>query len=678
MRIKTFGFIAVFVGLSLIICKTHAQNSSDPVLMTIDGQPVRVSEFLNIYSKNNVQSEVADKKSMEEYLELFINFKLKVRDAEVNGLDTVKVLKDELAGYRKQLSAPYFIDSVVFRKLVNEAYERMQWDLRASHILLRCDKDASPSDTLATWKRMDEILRKACSGEPFERLAIQYSEDPSARDREATSQHPFIKGNRGDLGFFTVFNMVYPFETGAYRTQPGKISDIVRTDFGYHIINVTDKRSALGKAQVAHIFFQIPPKASHSDSLRIQARADSVYQLLANGADFSKLAKTLSDDKGSAMHDGVLPWFTCNRLVPEFVEVVYPLKNGEIAKPVLTSYGWHIIKMIDRKPVASFDEVYNDLIQRIEKDMRYNLCKQSLINKLKTEYQLSHYPKALSDFYNLVDDSIFVGKWQMPPAKKLKKQLFRFDDKKYSQADFAQYLYKNQKKQPAKDKITYVNNMYKAYVDQEILAYEDAILETKYPEFGLLMKEYHDGILLFEITQKKVWDKAIRDTTGLQQYYEKIKQNYMWPQRKEATVVMIKNIADAQTAKQLAKQITEWINLADMTTETIKDKILQDSMLLVDINREKFLDGDNPMVDRLHKPGEMTQDVSPDESGKFNLNLVILHRILDPEPKDLADIRGHITAEYQNYLENEWLKELRSKYPVEVDHKIFETICARN
>jgi Parvulin-like peptidyl-prolyl isomerase len=218
---------------------------------------------------------------------------------------------------------------------------------------------------------------------------------------------------------------------------------------------------------------------------------------------FSKLAKTLSDDKGSAMHDGVLPWFTCNRLVPEFVEVVYPLKNGEIAKPVLTSYGWHIIKMIDRKPVASFDEVYNDLIQRIEKDMRYNLCKQSLINKLKTEYQLSHYPKALSDFYNLVDDSIFVGKWQMPPAKKLKKQLFRFDDKKYSQADFAQYLYKNQKKQPAKDKITYVNNMYKAYVDQEILAYEDAILETKYPEFGLLMKEYHDGILLFEITQKK-------------------------------------------------------------------------------------------------------------------------------------------------------------------------------
>ena len=170
MRRKTFGFIAVFVGLSLIICKTHAQNSSDPVLMTIDGQPVRVSEFLNIYSKNNVQSEVADKKSMEEYLELFINFKLKVRDAEVNGLDTVKVLKDELAGYRKQLSASYFIDSVVFRKLVNEAYERMQWDLRASHILLRCDKDASPSDTLATWKRMDEILRKACSGEPFERL----------------------------------------------------------------------------------------------------------------------------------------------------------------------------------------------------------------------------------------------------------------------------------------------------------------------------------------------------------------------------------------------------------------------------------------------------------------------------------------------------------------------------
>jgi len=677
MRIKTLGFITVFVGLLCMYINSNAQSLKDPVLLTIDGQPVRVSEFLNIYSKNNVQSEASDKKSMDEYLDLFINFKLKVRDAEVNGLDTIKALKDELAGYRKQLSAPYFIDSAVFHRLIDEAYERMQWDLRASHILIRCDKDALPADTLVAWERMDKILQKARSGEPFDKLALQYSEDPSARDREATSQHPFIRGNRGDLGFFSVFNMVYPFETAAYNTQLSQISDIVRTDFGYHIIHVTDKRPALGRAQVAHIFFQIPPKSSHADSLRIQSRVDSVYQLLLNGADFAQLAKTLSDDKGSAMRDGVLPWFTCNRLVPEFVERVYPLKNGEIAQPVLTSYGWHIIKMIDRKPVGSFDEVYNDLVQRIEKDMRYNLCKQSVLNRLKNEYQLSQNQKALSDFYKWVDDSIFVGKWQMPPAKKLKKQLFSFDDKKYSQADFAQYLYKTQKKQPPKDKVVYVNNMYKAYVDQEILAYEDANLETKYPEFGLLMKEYHDGILLFEITQKKVWDKAIKDTTGLQQYYEKVKYSYMWPQRKEATVVKVKNIVDDQTAKQLAKQIAEWINLSDMTTATLKNKILQDSTLLVDIAREKFVVGDNALIDKLHKPGEMTQEIIPDESGKFNLDLVILHRIVDPEPKALDDVRGHITAEYQNYLEKEWINELRSKYSWKVNDEVFKMIKAQ-
>lgn len=671
---KSFAFVWVLLLLPLLSLKAQTVGN-DEVLMTIDGQKVTVGEFLNIYNKNNVQTDVADRKTMDEYLDLFINFKLKVRDAEREGLDTLKSLREELAGYRKQLTGPYFIDNETMEALVREAWERMQYDLRASHILVRVDQLASPADTLAAYKKIQAALERARKGEDFGQLAIELSEDPSARDREATSQRPFLKGNKGDLGYFTVFNMIYPFENAAYNTPKGQVSDIVRTNYGYHIIKVYEKRPALGRAQVAHIFFQIPAHATAEDSARVKMRADSAYQRYLNGEDFTKLVKELSDDKGSAARDGVLPWFTCNRLVPEFMEVVYSMKPGDVSKPVLTSYGWHIIKMLDHKPVGSFAEVEQDIRQRIEKDSRYGLTKSRLIAKLKKEYGFTENLKALEDLKPLVDTSIFQAKWVVPSSKKLKKELFTLAGKKYTLNDFAQWLAANQKKVQKADLGMFLKEKYKDFVNEKVTAYEDSRLETKYPDFGMLMKEYHDGILLFEITQKKVWDKAIQDTTGLQAFYETVKNNYMWPDRKEVTRVNIRNLKDKKLADQLAKQVVEWVNFADMTLNTIKDKILEkDSTLLVDITRERVVAGEEPRVDALTQPQSFDRKDETDESGRITLNVIILNRLLPPMPKELDEVRGHVTAEYQNYLESEWIKELRAKYPVVINREIFEKI----
>jgi peptidyl-prolyl cis-trans isomerase SurA len=656
------------------VLNSGAQNTGNETLLTIDGQKISSGEFLNVYQKNNIQTDVIDRKSMEEYLELFINFKLKVRDAERHGLDTVKTLMDELAGYRKQLSAPYFVDEEVTNTLVNEAYKRMQYDLRASHILIRCDQNAPPQDTLAAWNKISLVLQKANEGIPFEQLAAEYSEDPSARDREATSQHPFIKGNKGDLGFFTAFNMVYPFETAAYNTPVGKISPIVRTNFGYHLIRISNKRPALGRAQVAHVFFQIPPKATPADSATVKHRADSAYARFLAGEDFNAIVKAFSDDKGSATRDGVLPWFTCNRLVPEFIEVVYALEPGKVSEPILTSYGYHIIKMIEHKPVGSFDELSNEIRQKVEKDMRYNLSRESIIHKIKKDYGYKSFPNALAEFNKMVDDSIFVGKWIPLPDKKLKKPLFSIGKKTVAQSEFARFLAKDQRKQKSQPIDVYVGQKYMAFEEQVLFEFEDQQLETKYPEFGMIMKEYRDGILLFELTQQKVWDKAVKDTTGLQAFYETIKNNYMWPERKEATVVTIKNLDNEKAAAALSAKVSEWVNYADMTLETIRTKIMEDSALIVHTERTRFVAGEKTSVDALSSPTQTTDTKTKDDNGKYTLELVVLNRLLPPMPKELNEVRGHITADYQNHLEKEWIKELRGKYKVEVNQSVLQQL----
>ncbi|OFY15403.1 MAG: hypothetical protein A2X11_07655 [Bacteroidetes bacterium GWE2_42_24] len=670
---KSLKILTLAVIMAASSLQSFAQDFKEKTLLTVGNEKITAGEFLNIYNKNNVQSEAIDPKTINEYLDLFINFRLKVKDAEVQGLDTMKSFKDELAGYRKQLAQPYFTDESVIDLLTKEAYDRSQYDIRASHILIRCAADALPADTLTAWKKINDIRKKIMKGADFSKMATELSEDQSARDREANKQHPAMKGNRGDLGYFTVFNMVYPFETAAFNTPVGSVSQIIRTDFGYHLIKVVDRHPALGKVTAAHIFFTFPKNSTAADSARVKSRVDSIYNRLNAGEKWDDLATLYSDDKASAAKGGQLPPFTSNRLVPDFIEAVYLLKNpGDYSKPVLTSYGWHIIKLVEKKTPGTFDESKAELKQRVTRDNRGRQSQEVVVARLKAEYKLYEDIAVLKEVTGIVTDSIFAGTWNPAPDKIASKTLFSFADKKVTQSEFAQYLLKHQKKQEAENIQVYVNKRFKDYVNETILSYEDNQLEAKYPDFKALVKEYRDGILLFELTDRLVWTKAVKDTTGLRVYYQTVKQKYMWPDRKEVSMLTINNLSSERDAAIMLTKLEKWITKKGKSLNWVKTELMKDTLLSVNLTQEKYIAGENALADKT-APETNQSEISTKDS-KTLLTWAFCERAISPEPKTLEEVKGLVTAEYQNQLEKEWIEKLRKQYPFEVDRLVLDQI----
>ncbi|MEI7499160.1 MAG: peptidylprolyl isomerase [Bacteroidota bacterium] len=657
---KSKILLSVLVFISFITAT--AQVKTDEVLMTIAGKQVRVSEFMNIYQKNNVKNENIDKKSLNEYLDLFINFKLKVKQAEELGLDTMASFRNELNGYREQLAKPYFTDEAIIDGLVREAFERQSTDLRASHIFFRLNTDPTPDDTLAVYKKA-MFVRDKLINQSFENLAIEFSEDPSAKDREANQLHPFLKGNRGDLGFFSVFDMVYPFENAAYNTEVGKVSLPVHTEYGFHLIKVTAKRPAIGKVTVAHIFMSIPKNATAADSARIRLRIDSVYNRLTTGSSFEDLVKQYSDDKGSAAKGGVLPAFGVNRMVPEFIEAIYLLNNiGDYTKPILTPYGWHIVKLIEKKSNKPFDEEKAELKQKVMKDNRGEKSRQVVLARIRTEYGVTENKEALKDFYQVVTDSIFFAKWKDAEAKDLIKMLFTIGNKSFFQKDFAVYLASTQRKQDKLNIVKYVDKKYTEFLDESLLKYENSRLEQKYPEFKALMAEYRDGILLFDLTDQKVWSKAVKDTLGLKVFYTKNRFNYMNDTLLDASIYTLKDSSMAQKVKDSIK--------SGLSDTDLQKEVNTDSLKILTIESGKFSKKDNKLIDSIPwKPG-FSDNLLSNGSTVF----VFVRKVILPGPKELNEARGLITADYQNYLEKNWITALKAKYPVVVRKDVFAKI----
>ena len=663
IKVTSTTIILIFISLNIL-----AQTSvKDDILMTIAGEKITKSEFLNVYYKNNIKGEPIDKKTLDEYVELFINFKLKVKEAEALGLDTVAEFIKELAGYRKQLAQTLLTDKNVSENLIKEAYDRMLWDIRASHILIRLDNGASPKDTLEAYNKIEKLRNRIIKGESFDKIAVEASEDQSARDTEATDKRPAMKGNAGDLGYFTALDMVYPFENGAYNTKVGEVSLPVRTAFGYHLIKVTDKKSAMGRVQVAHILKSVPKSATEEQIAEKKAEIDKMYQQIINGASFEELAQNQSDDKGSGTKGGVLPWFGVNRMVPEFIETVAQLKNiNDVSPPIKTIYGFHIIKLLDRKEIDTFENLYPEIKNRVSRDPRSNLSKEVFIDRIKKEYNFTEELNNLKPFYTIVDDSIFSGKWQLETAKNLNDFLFKLADKTYTQQDFATYLFNHQGHRVKENIENYVNSIYNSFVDETCINYEDSKLEEKDIDFRNLMKEYRDGILLFELTQTKVWSKAISDTVGLENFYETVKNNYMWDTRLNASIFICKDIKIAKKARSMAAKAGKkgWSN------EYISDKINLKDPNAVKIESNFYSKGDSEIIDNI----EWKDGLSLNKSVGNDVVFVSVHEIISPEPKNLSDVKGLVTAEYQNYLEKNWIAELRAKYSVNINKEVLNTI----
>ncbi|MFI5219237.1 MAG: peptidylprolyl isomerase [Bacteroidia bacterium] len=582
----------------------------------------------------------------------YINYKLKVKEAEEEKLDTSQAFITELSGYRKQLAQPYLTDKDVSDNLLKEAYDRLQKDVRASHILIKVNADALPKDTLAAFSKVMKARDRLIKGEDFSKVAMEVSEDPSAKD------------NGGDLGYFTGMMMVYPFETVAFNTKVGELSMPVRTKYGYHILKVVDSRPAQGEIRTAHIMVKCPSNADDTTLQQSRKKIDEIYAKLKAGEKFDDLAAQHSDDKGSSKNGGALPWFGTGRMVPEFEKAAFALKNdGDYSEPIKTNYGFHIIKRLEKRGVPSFEEKKGELKNQVARDSRSELSKTSMINKIKKENNFVEFTKNKDEFIKVLDSNLVNGDWKAESVASYNKPLFSLQNKNFTQQDFAQYIASHQSKHNNTTAQVIGYSMYDNFVNDKCLEYEEANLDKKYPEFKNLMREYRDGILLFDLTDKKVWSKAVKDSAGLQEFYDKNKNNYKWNERCDAVIYTC-------ASKEVSDKVRKLLKKKDMTDTMITEEINKDSALNLSIKEGKFSKGDNDIIDSIKWVTGTTPDIMKNNQVVF----VNVKSILPSSLKSLEESKGLVTADYQAHLEKSWIDQLRNKYTVTVNEQVLSTI----
>lgn len=665
IRKKTLKTWLIALSFMMAPSLLSAQSYTKKTLITIGDKEITVKEFMDTYEKNNVNTEVIDKKSVDEYLDLYIDFKLKVTEAENLKMDTAASFIKELSNYRQQLAKPYFSNDEITDELVKEAYERMQYDINAAHILIKCDVNAVPSDTLAAYKKAMSIRERALKGEDFGDLAAELSDDPSARDmEEIPGVRKAYKGNRGELGYFTAFDMVYPFETGVYNTAEGGISMPVRSSFGYHIIKVNSKTAASGLVRAAHIFLAVDSNdPTKSDSI-VKVKAQNIYNEVVNDdKNWTDYVRRYSDDKGTLANNGVLSPFRVNQIVPEFITVVKSLEPNQISEPVKTSFGYHIIKLVGTTPPGKFENEEGKIKEKVERDMRGQLSEEIAMKRIMKDNGFKEKTKVKDAFIATIDSTIIEGQFKASEDINTKQVLFYTKDKSWTLQNFIDYIYAKQKRQGFMTPAAYAYQLYDNYLQQEVFAYEDSKLEEKYPEFKTLVQEYHDGILLFSLMENQVWNKATQDTLGLQDYYERNKDSYMWNDRVRAMVVTCQRKDNVEEIKNL---VVEGIEIDSLRS------YLRENKAQASARFSYYQKGDNVNVDATEwKEGTIALYPSKVDNSTQIIKIV---EVRQPEPKTFKEAKGLVTSGYQVELEAKWLKELREKYAVNVNEKLLNKV----
>lgn len=512
MIFRYLSFLIILAVSASHFCS--AQYLDDKVLMTVAGREVQAGEFIRMYLKSKNPDSINE---LDSYLDLFINFKLKVTDAIENGYDTTKAFKNELNGYREQLARNYiFDDKAMKEKVLREAYERSLWEVNAWHILVECPATAMPKDSLAAYKKADEIRDRLVNGNAdFAETAKEYSDDRSA------------VANGGNLGYFSVFRMIKPFEDAVYSLMPGEISIPVRSQFGYHIIRLADKRPSRGKIKVAHIMKSVSPDTDSIKEAEAEVEINRLYALLEKGNSFGELASKYSDHRESAQKGGELDWFATGEMPHEFSETAFALRDsGDFSKPIRTSFGYHIIMLLGKKSPGSFDDIRSLLESRINPNYITEKSKKSAVNRLKADYNYRINTGYLEWFRNNTDTSLLKGKVRYNYDNIPRGNLYTFANQYCTNEDFATYVEKTYSGSYGETLAQMINNMLDHYSANHILQYENSNLEEKYPDFRYLINEFHDGILLFDISSEKVWNRSQEDTTGLKNFYNKHKKEF--------------------------------------------------------------------------------------------------------------------------------------------------------
>jgi len=650
MKYRLFILSVVMFGTLSIF----AQQNNDPILLTVGNENIPASEFTRIYLKNNQASTITDSKSVEEYLNLFINFKLKVADALSIKLDTSSTFKNELAGYRLQLARPYMVDKETEQRLIAEAYERMKYEVSASHILINVPEKATPSDTLKLYEKAIAIRNRIVNGESFDVVARATSDDHS------------VTSNNGFLGYFTAFQMVYPFETAVYNLKPNEISMPIRTRYGYHIIKVLDKRPAKGQVKIAHIMIAVNKDATPEQQSQAKEKIQGIYKQVLNNEDFGKLAGQYSQDPGSAKNNGELPWFSSGMIIPEIENVAFGFDHdGQVSEPFQTSYGWHIAKRIGKKEVGTFEEMLPEIKKKLSSDSRSTISIEKMISKIKNENGFKEDTVNILPVVNLLDSSVLKGSWKIPTLHE-NKTIFVFAGQNHDQSEFAKFIFSYQQKPLYGSFYTIVKNAYKDWVNKTVYDYQLSTLEQKYPDFKNLMKEYHDGNLLFGISEINVWSKASNDSVGLERFYQKNKENYRWGERIQYAVY---SCTDEQLLSKANKMVLTRKSKG-IKPENILSKLNQNSQAKVDLAYMIASSDDLDVID--YK--SWASGVSSISNTKGTYTFKEFLALTKGDIKTLDDCKGQVIADYQQNLEEEWLKTLHEKYPVSVNQEVLKSV----
>lgn len=642
----------------------HAQ---DEAVLTVGEESVSLADFEHIFLKNNRDSVITEA-ALDEYMELFINFKLKVQAAEALGMDTVETFQKELAGYRTQLARPYLTNNELLDELVRQAWERKQEEVRARHILVSCSAQANPADTLKAWKRANAMRTRILNGEDFEAVALSKagSDDPSVRD------------NGGDLGWFSAFQMVYPFEEAAYTTAVGDLSPIVRTRYGYHFLEVTGRRDARGEIRAAHIMIRTKEGADDATLKAAEERINSIHDLLSKGIPWEELALKMSEDASTASKAGELPWFGTGKMVEEFENAAFGLtEDGQISAPFKTSYGWHIVKRLEYRAPATFEASKRELQKKVSRDSRSELTRASFLENLKAEYNYTSNATAIKSLKRIAakQDSVFFPGHPLAnvPSKTAAATLLTIGDESATVADFVDYLNIVKIRNADAGANTVIDEQLTSWSDKLLLDYEDARLEAKHDDFRLLMEEYHDGILLFELTDEKVWSKAVKDTAGLEAYHAAHVGDFMWDTRAEVDIF---TCADEKAVKAARKAVKKGNDLVAFQ----RDYNAENGNSIT-LTSGRFSEGDNTWGDRVLADAaagalsEKAPAFATYEGGGDETVLVHVGAVRPPEPKTLAEARGQVIAAYQDHLEAEWIEALRAGTTVEVNRALLQTLA---
>lgn len=635
----------------ILLLSTMSLFSQEKVLFEVEGEPVYLDEFLYIYEKTNRNDANYSEASVNEYLDLYQKFKLKVKRARDMKLDTIEALQTELAGYRKQLANSYLSDDEVLKSLTREAYDRMQTDVSFSHVLIRVPTGANAALDDDAYRRALEALERLRGGEDFETVAREVSEDPTVRT------------NNGRVGYVTAMlpDGFYELETAIYTLPSRTYSRPIKTPLGYHVVIQNGKRPARGEVEVAQILIR------NGSNKNARSIIYEIYDELRNGADFAEVARNRSEDKATAPRGGYLGFFGINKYDALFENTAFRLKeDGDISEPIQTKIGWHIIKRLSHKPVGSFEEMERSLEAKIKSDSRFQIAEEAMLDRIKDENDFEEMDWNRDRFLAEVGEDFLTYRWKAPESYD-NQTLFTLQGEPVQVSKFLQYLSKNAALRLRLNQNTPVpkalDELYGSFLEASLKEHEESQLEEKYPEFKALMREYSEGILLFEATKMSVWDRASNDTTGLREYFKEHRDDYMWPERAlvetititdqdPAVVQKVMNQVKTKSGQQLIKKFNKKSESVRVQSEII--------------DREE-LDPDLQWMEN-----SVAEPYKP--AGRDVTMIKKVSEIIAPTRKSLEEARGYVIADYQDFLEKEWVASLKDMYEVKVNEEVLSSI----